>query len=98
MWNIPSKQRLDKIPRLYETEDIPLKEKMIHLHLFIGGCNWYIAEYDGKDTLWGYAILNNDLHMAEWGHILFCELKSLNRTLLEIGKLNLICSGSRPRF
>jgi len=39
MWNIPSKERLEKIPKLYETESIPLEDKMIHLHFFIGGCD-----------------------------------------------------------
>ena len=77
MWNIPTKRRLAKIPELYKTEDIPLCEKKIHLHFFLGGCDWFIAEYDQKDTFWGFAILNNDFQMAEWGHISFSELKSL---------------------
>lgn len=77
MWNIPAKERLAKIPRLYETERIPLKDKLIYLHFFIGGCDWYIAEYDGKDLFWGFAILNNDYEMAEWGYISFKELKDL---------------------
>lgn len=50
---------------------------MIHLHFFIAGCDWYIAEYDGEDLFWGFAILNNDYEMAEWGYISFSELKSL---------------------
>jgi hypothetical protein len=77
MWNIPTKERLDRIPKLYETEHIPLKEKLIHLHFFIGGCDWYVAEFDGEELLWGFAILNNDLEMAEWGYISFSELKSI---------------------
>ena len=43
MWNIPSEERLKRIPRLYETEKVPLKDKLIYLHFFIGGCDWYIA-------------------------------------------------------
>jgi hypothetical protein len=77
MWNIPNKKRLEKIPKLYETEHILLKKKHIHLHFFIGGCDWHIAEYDGKDLFWGFAVLNNDLLMAEWGYISFGELKSI---------------------
>ena len=53
MWNTPTKEELAKIPRLYETENIPLKDKIIHLHFFIGGCDWYIAEYDGEDSVLG---------------------------------------------
>jgi len=77
MWNIPNKKRLAEIPKLYETENTPLKDKLIHLHFFIAGCDWYIAEYDGEDLFWGFAILNNDYEMAEWGYISFAELKSI---------------------
>ena len=76
MWNTPTKDRLSKIPRLYETEHIPLRDKLIHLHFFIGGCDWYVAEFDGEDLFWGFAILNGDLENAEWGYISFSELKS----------------------
>ena len=70
MWNEPTKEQLAKIPRLYETEGVPLKEKQIYLHFFIGACDWYVAEYDEEENLfWGYAILNGDLEMAEWGYI-----------------------------
>ena len=77
MWNQPTKEQLAKIPGLYETEGIPLEDKLIHLHFFIGGCDWYIAEYDNEDLFWGYAILNGDLEMAEWGYISFEELKRI---------------------
>ena len=77
MWNNPTEDRLSKIPRLYETEHIPLQEKRIHLHFFIGSCDWYVAEYDGEDIFWGFAILNDDFQNAEWGYISFGELKSI---------------------
>jgi len=77
MWNEPTKERLAKIPKLYETEEVSLKEKLIYLHFFIGGCDWYIAEFDGHDRFWGFAILNNDFQMAEWGYASFKELKDI---------------------
>ena len=77
MWNTPSEERLAKIPKLYETEEIPLHDKLIYLHFFIGGCDWYIAEYDGKDLFWGFVILNNDYELAEWGYISFSELRAI---------------------
>jgi hypothetical protein len=77
MWNTPTEDRLSRIPRLYETEHTPLQEKLIYLHFFIGGCDWYIAEFDGEDLFWGFAILNDDFQNAEWGYISFSELKSL---------------------
>ena len=84
MWNTPSQEQLDRIPRLYETEHIPLEDKLIYLHFFIGGCNWYVSEYDGDDLFFGFAILNGDYEMAEWGYISFAELKSICVHGLEI--------------
>lgn len=84
MWNEPTQERLSCIPRLYETEPIPLKDKIIHLHFFIGGCDWYIAEYDGDDLFFGYAILNNDTECAEWGYVSFTELKKISIHGIEI--------------
>ena len=84
MWNEPTKGRLSEIPRLYETEHVPLKEKIVHLHFFIAGCDWYITEFDGSDIFFGYAILNNDYQMAEWGYFSFAELKALSFSGIEI--------------
>ena len=84
MWNTPSKERLSRIPKLYETEHVPLKEKQIHLHFFIGGCDWYVAEHDGEELFWGFAILNGDLHNAEWGYFSLGELKEINISGIEI--------------
>ena len=77
MWNKPTNEELASIPKLYETEDIPLKEKLVYLHFFIGGSDWYVVEYDGDDLFWGYAILNGDLDMAEWGFVSFKELRDI---------------------
>jgi len=84
MWNVPSKERLARIPRLYETEGISPKDKLVHLHFFIGGCDWYITEYDGENIFFGYAILNNDYEGAEWGYISFSELRALNVKGIEV--------------
>jgi hypothetical protein len=77
MWNVPSEERLKKIPRLYETEKVPFKDKLIHLHFFIGSCDWYVAEYDAEDLFFGYAILNEDYENAEWGYVSLSELKEI---------------------
>ena len=84
MWNIPLQEQLNRIPRLYETENIPTEKKLIYLHFFIGGCDWYVAEYDGENLFFGFAILNNDYDMAEWGYISFAELQSINVQGIEI--------------
>lgn len=81
MWNAPTENQLSKIPKLYSTEKVPILKKKIHLHFFIGGSDWYISEYDPKEHLFfGYAILNGDLEMAEWGYVSYLELKDLKMT------------------
>jgi len=84
VWNMPTKEVLSKIPGLYETEHLPLSEKIIHLHFFFAGSDWYIAEYDGKDLFWGYCILGNDFMSAEWGYISFEELREIKIKGFEI--------------
>jgi hypothetical protein len=66
----------EKIPKLYETENVPLGEKIIYQRYEIKeiGFYWLIAELDEeKDLAFGYANLNNDL-FAEWGYIDVREL------------------------
>ena len=84
MWNKPTTEELAKVPKLYETEHVPLQDKTIHLHFFIGGCDWFIAETDGVDIMWGFAILNGDMDMAEWGYISLNELSGLNVSGIEV--------------
>lgn len=77
MWNEPTEQELSLLPGLYETEDIPMLEKIIHMHLFCGNADWYIAEYDKENNLFfGFANLG-DIEMAEWGYISLDELKEI---------------------
>jgi hypothetical protein len=77
MWNQPTEVELAKIPRLYETENVPAKDKIIWMHFFLGGSDWFIAEYDGEDIFFGFACLNGWTDLAEWGYISFRELKQL---------------------
>ena len=84
MWNTPSAERLAKLPRLYETEQVGLKDKLVQLHFFIGGSDWYAIEFDGQDTFWGFAILNGDNLNAEWGYFSLQELQSITIGGIEI--------------
>ena len=76
MWNEPTKERLAKIPKLYECEDVPVQDKDIHLHFFIGGCDWFISETDGEDMMFGFCNLNDD-QLAEWGYVSLSELRKI---------------------
>ena len=84
MWNEPSKKRLNKMPGLYETEDIPLKDKIVWVHFFIFGSDWYSIEFDGEDIFFGFCLLNNDFQNAEFGYFSLAELKSININGIEI--------------
>ena len=87
MWNEPTLEGLAELPKLYETESVPEKDKLIYMHFFLGGCDWYAAEYGPTDRIFfGYAILNNDLQNAEWGYTSFDELRSINVRGFEIDR------------
>jgi hypothetical protein len=78
MKNEITSEMLSQVPKLYETEKVPLRDKMIYLHFRIFDCHWYLVEYDGEDLFFGFAILNDDLINAEWGYTSLNELKSLD--------------------
>lgn len=77
MWNVPVKSRLEEIPYLYTTEKTPIPEKLIYLHFFIANCDWYVAEFDGEDTFWGYVVINGDFENSEWGYFSFSYLRAI---------------------
>ncbi len=78
MINEPTAEQFAKVPGLYETEHISIQDKIIHAHFFIGDSHWFMSEYDKQDLAFGYAILNGDFQMAEWGFFSINELKSIN--------------------
>ncbi len=87
MWNTPTLEDLTQLSSLYETENIPLKEKVIGMHFLLGSCDWYAAEYNSADRLFfGYAILNNTLSSAEWGYFSLDELRQVSVQGLEIDR------------
>ena len=87
MWNKPGEEELVKLPAFYSTEEVPLKEKIIAMHFFIGGCDWYAVEYFPEEQVFfGFAILNNDLQNAEWGYFSLGELSSLKVSFLEVDR------------
>ena len=85
MWNEPPREYLALIPRLYETEDVAVEHKLIYLHFFVAGCDWYISEYDeSEDLFWGFVVLNNDYINSEWGYVSFKELREININGIEV--------------
>lgn len=79
MWAKPTKADWKSLPKLYSTEKIPLKDKIIHWHFFLSGghFDWYIAEGDeATGMLFGFCIVG-DMDNAEWGNVSFQELSEL---------------------
>ena len=83
MWNKPSQEQLGKVPGLYQTENVELEDKIIAMHFFMGGCDWYVAEYDGEDIFFGFVNLN-DPQNAEWGYFSLKELDEINIKGIEV--------------
>jgi hypothetical protein len=87
MWNKPSNDELSRLPIFYETEKIPLKERIVYMHFFVGGSDWYVVEWDlYSHIFFGFVILNNDYEMAEWGYFSFEELCGLKVKFIEVDR------------
>lgn len=59
-------------------------DSIAYLHYFTGGCDWYITEkdmYGGVQQAYGYAVLNGDYQMAEFGYISIIELLQVGAEL-----------------
>lgn len=63
------------IPKLYETENLPIEEKMAQVKYFspYNGWRWYVVEFDGDDTFFGLV----DGFELEWGYFSLSELSSV---------------------
>lgn len=82
-------EQVKALPKLYGTEGIKSEDKIAQLHYFYGGSDWFINEgsMDGDDEdaqflFFGYAILNGDTQMSEYGYIPRDEL--VNRGKVEL--------------
>ena len=75
MWNQPTFKQLKVLPSTEEARSVKPEDRIIHMHFFLGGCDWYAAGFD-PDThlLYGFVILNSDYECGEWGDFSFDEL------------------------
>ena len=86
MWNKPTDKQLMALPKLYSTEKIKSEDKVVKMHFFMGGADWYIVEYDPTDRIFfGYANLG-DPEMAEWGTISYDELLQLKQGFVQVDR------------
>lgn len=86
MWNVPTEKELSEIPCLYQNDNSDIYDAIVHEHFFIGGCDWFVTEYDGKGVFYGFAILNQDYINAEWGYFSLDLLKNVKIGFLEIDR------------
>ncbi|WP_421716912.1 DUF2958 domain-containing protein [Arcobacter arenosus] len=67
----------EKIPKLYDTEDI--SDPIVHIKLFLDGWTWYIIELSINDDIcFGYVV---SPYESELGYFSLEELKSLRGRL-----------------
>jgi len=74
-----TKEIKNKLPKLYETESVPLKEKEVICKFFnpCGAETWYVIEGQQEEDdfiFWGLV----DLHEQEFGYFSLNELESIN--------------------
>lgn len=77
---VPLEKQVKAIPKRQSG-----KPAIVHAHFFIGGTDWFITEWDGKDQLFGHTILNGDVQMSELGYISLNELRSISMKPLGFG-------------
>ncbi|MFL0358596.1 DUF2958 domain-containing protein [Curtobacterium flaccumfaciens] len=65
-------------PHLYATEDTSAAEKVLHAHFFIGGMDWYLAEFSADEAVaFGWVCLGDERD-AEWGYFSLDELEDIS--------------------
>lgn len=55
----------------------PERKHPLAFKYVIGNTSFYISEWDGGDSLFGYTVLNGDTQNSEWGYISLDEVKDL---------------------
>lgn len=72
----PSSSQLVAVPAPYATEEVPCEEKILHLHYFAGGSDWWVAEVDQQTgQAFGFA-RTGGYEPGEWGYF---DLPDLER-------------------
>lgn len=84
MWNEPSKNQLEKIPKLYSQENV--KDPKVRMKFFLVNMTWYITEFDGKDIMFGWVINDAYSDGAELGYVSFNELKGIKVRGMEVDR------------
>ncbi len=67
----PAKYEVDAIPDLFDTDGVGrLGDRMVYLHYFLGGTDWWVIELNAKKGLaFGFVRLYGYDDSAAWGMI-----------------------------
>ena len=73
-----TKEIREQIPKLYAQEKEG-KNTMTYVKFFLPGSRWawYVTEFDGKDTFFGYVKSGLDPNFDEYGYFSLEELENL---------------------
>lgn len=65
-----------KMPRIGETDGVPLKDKEILLHFFRleSDSHWMVVESNGRGVYFGCVVLDGDFDNAEWAYFTIAEM------------------------
>lgn len=86
MWNTPTEQELAALPGRYSTADTPAGDKIIVMHFFLAGFDWYAVKFDGRDTFFGFVSVHNDPASAERGYCSLSELREISLNGMEVDR------------
>lgn len=72
-----------RLPPLYTNEKRPVDEAVVHGKFFdpTGRLTFYITEFDGEDTLFGYMVSPLGPDCDEWGYSSLAELQAVRGRL-----------------
>jgi hypothetical protein len=84
MLNAPNRNELQALPRLYSSEDIPDEDKLIHMHFFLPGYDWYAVTFNGRDSFMGFIVMGGNTANAAWSYFSLAELRRIRLHGVEV--------------
>ena len=75
MINKPAESELMKLAEIKIDKNTPLEDRVIYMHFFLDGHDWYLSEYDPqRRVFFGYMVPNDEYHNARWDYFSIDEL------------------------
>ena len=76
----PLDKQIQAIPK---RQSSGIDELIVYAHFFYAGSDWFITDWNGKNELFGYTILNGDVQMSELGGLWLSDLVNDGRVELD---------------